>query len=58
MNPGWIINPSHMGTTAPAGMHGFHPDEDPWADAMLLSTRPIPDRVRHIADLFDLMRLS
>lgn len=58
MNPGWIINPSHMGTTAPRGMHGFHPDEDPWADAMLLSTRPVPDRLRHIADLFDLMRLT
>jgi hypothetical protein len=58
MNPGWIINPSHMGTTAPRGMHGFHPDEDPWADAMLLSTRPVPEHVRHIADLFDLMRLT
>ncbi len=56
MNPGWIINPSHMGSTAPRGMHGFHPDEDPWADAMLLSMQPVPDRFKHIADLFDLMQ--
>ena len=56
MEPGWIINPSHMGTTAPVGMHGFHPDEDPWSDAVLLTTRPIPDHVEHIADIFGLMQ--
>jgi predicted AlkP superfamily pyrophosphatase or phosphodiesterase len=56
MEPGWVINPSHMGSVALAGMHGYHPEEDPWADAMLLSSRAISAETRHIADLFDWMR--
>jgi Type I phosphodiesterase / nucleotide pyrophosphatase len=55
MRPGWVINPSHMGSAPPVGMHGYHPDEDPGADAALLSTRPIPDEVAHIRDLFGLL---
>jgi predicted AlkP superfamily pyrophosphatase or phosphodiesterase len=55
MRPGWVINPSHMGSVPPVGMHGYHPEEDPGADAALLSTRPIPDGVAHIRDLFGLL---
>jgi predicted AlkP superfamily pyrophosphatase or phosphodiesterase len=55
MRPGWVINPSHMGSAPPVGMHGYHPDEDRGADAALLSTHPIPDRVAHIRDLFGLL---
>ncbi|MFA5026613.1 MAG: alkaline phosphatase family protein [Candidatus Methylomirabilota bacterium] len=55
MRPGWVINPSHMGSVPLNGMHGFHPLEDPWADAILLSTRPIPAPASHIADLYQLM---
>lgn len=55
MRPGWVINPSHMGSVPLNGMHGFHPLEDPWADAVLLSTRPTPEHVTHIADLYQVM---
>ena len=55
MHPGRVINPSHMGSAPPVGMHGYHPDEDPGADAALLSTGPIPPGVAHIRDVFDLL---
>jgi len=55
MRPGWVINPSHMGSVPPAGMHGYHPDEDRGADAALLATHAIPDAVAHIRDLFGVL---
>ena len=55
MRPGWVINPSHMGNAPPVGMHGYHPEEDPAANAALLSTWPIPNGVTHIQDLFGLL---
>lgn len=55
MHPGWVINPSHMGNAPPVGMHGYHPEEDPGANAALLSTWPIPNGVTHIRDLCGLL---
>jgi hypothetical protein len=55
MQPGRVINPSHMGSVPPVGMHGYHPDEDLWADAALLSTQPILEGLAHIRDLFGLL---
>jgi hypothetical protein len=51
MKPGTLICPSDMGRVPFDGMHGFHPDEDPCAAAALLSTEPLDENVRHIADV-------
>ena len=51
MKPGTLICPSDMGRVPFDGMHGFHPDEDPCAAAALLSTEPLDESVRHIADV-------
>jgi len=55
MKPGHVINPSYMGQAAPIGMHGFHPDKDSYAPAMIIGNRSIPDNVVHIKDLFHFM---
>ena len=53
MNPGSIIQPSFFGKYAPAGMHGYHPD-DPHSSGAYISNvldyTPIENR-----DLFDLI---
>jgi hypothetical protein len=36
LEPGVLLNPSHMGRVAPSGMHGYRP-EHPDADAVLLA---------------------
>jgi len=50
MNSGTLICPSDMGRKPYAGMHGFHPDE-PESYGVLLSSTPVPDCIRHIADV-------
>jgi hypothetical protein len=48
------IVPSFMGNKRVAGLHGFHPgDADSFAT--LLSNRAIPDEVRRIHQIHDLM---
>jgi hypothetical protein len=39
-----------MGRKPYGGMHGFHPDE-PESYGVLLSSTPVPDCIRHIADV-------
>lgn len=48
------IVPSYMGHKRVAGLHGFYPTE-PDSCAMLLSNRPLPDSVRRIHQIHDLM---
>lgn len=55
VQPGTLIIPSHMGTQAIAGMHGYHPDH-PDSDASLLSNVAPPAGTRAITDLFALMK--
>lgn len=52
MNPGILICPSDMGRIRFDGMHGFHPEHDPSADAVFLSTERHPQPVRHITEVF------
>ena len=52
-DPGVVITPSHMGRTAPRGMHGYHPDH-PDSDAVLLSShepRLKPSTIRSFHEL-------
>jgi hypothetical protein len=55
MNPGLLICPSDMGGIRFDGMHGFHPQEDPSAYAVMLSTESIDAPVRHITDVQDVL---
>jgi hypothetical protein len=52
LRPGALLVPSFMGSRPVAAMHGYdasHPD----MTALLASNRPLPDGVRHLADLRD-----
>lgn len=53
--PGVLLNPSHMGRVAPAGMHGYRP-EHPDADAALLASFAPQTELRSILDFHGLMR--
>ena len=50
VDPGRLIVPSFMGHSPLAGMHGYDPAHPDMA-ALLWSNRPIPDRVRGLADV-------
>lgn len=52
--PGVLLNPSHMGKVALAGMHGYRPDH-PDSDSALLATFEPETRVERITDLYHLM---
>lgn len=52
---GNVIAPSHMGRTAPNGMHGFHP-RAPHSKAMLMGSEDCGGEVRNITHVFHLMR--
>ncbi len=54
MNPGILLNPSYMGETMLAGMHGYDPD-DRDSTASFLANREIKDPPRRLDDLFGLM---
>jgi predicted AlkP superfamily pyrophosphatase or phosphodiesterase len=54
MDPGVLLTPSFMGATPLAGMHGYSP-EDARSRAALLSSVPVSDEVRGLADLHPLM---
>ena len=53
-DPGVVITPSHMGRTAPRGMHGYHPNH-PDSDAVLLSSHKPALQPSSICSFHDLM---
>ncbi|QQR75657.1 MAG: alkaline phosphatase family protein [Holophagales bacterium] len=55
LDPGVLLNPSHMGRVAPAGMHGYRP-EHPDSDATLLASFTPSTPIRSIVDFHGLMR--
>lgn len=57
MDPGWLITGSDFNGSGwlPAGMHGYHPD-DPYSDAICLSSREPTRTMRTIADAYAVMR--
>jgi hypothetical protein len=54
LDPGYVLDPSFMGSWVPLGMHGYHPDH---ADsrAAYLGSHEVGPRPGHLTDLFDLM---
>ncbi|HZP01364.1 MAG TPA: alkaline phosphatase family protein [Terriglobia bacterium] len=57
MHPRWMMASSDFNGRGwmPAGMHGYHPD-DPYSDAIYLSSQPPSFPVRTIADVYQCMR--
>jgi predicted AlkP superfamily pyrophosphatase or phosphodiesterase len=55
MNPGVLVLPSHMGATAPKGMHGFTP-EHPDSYAVIMSSSELTPAPEHIRDTFTAMK--
>ena len=55
LNPGLLLNPSHMGKVPMKGMHGYHPD-DPDSNAALLANFSPRTEVHKITDLYWVMR--
>jgi predicted AlkP superfamily pyrophosphatase or phosphodiesterase len=55
-HPAWILSKSDFNGTGwmPKGMHGYHPD-DPYSDAIFLSSKEPPVPVRTIADIYGCM---
>jgi hypothetical protein len=49
-DPGVLFVPSFMGHGPLSGMHGYHPAE-PTARAVLLSSRPLGERLGHVVDV-------
>jgi Type I phosphodiesterase / nucleotide pyrophosphatase len=56
LEPGWLIGGSDFNGRgwAPAGMHGYHPD-DPYSDGIFLSSRRPSSEVRSLVDVYPLM---
>ncbi len=52
MTPGTLVCPSDMGRVRFVGMHGFHPQEDPSAYAVFLSSASHAEPVIHITEIF------
>jgi hypothetical protein len=52
MEPGTLVSPSDMGRITFAGMHGFHPQEDPHAYAVFLASESQERPVRHITEIY------
>jgi hypothetical protein len=59
LHPGWLLSKSDFNGKGwmPIGMHGYHPD-DPWSDAIFLSSDPPPIVVRTIADVYPCMQTA
>jgi hypothetical protein len=55
MDPGVLLVPSHMGTNAPRGMHGFTP-EHPASYAAIMSSSELVPAPEHIRDTFAAMK--
>jgi hypothetical protein len=54
LSEGVVFAPSHMGRTAPKGMHGFHPAAQ-HSFASFLSSQDYGDQLRSITDIFRVM---
>jgi hypothetical protein len=50
LDPGVLMVPSFMGTSPLRAMHGYDPGHPDMA-AVLLSNRPVPERVRHLREV-------
>ena len=57
LNAGWLFSRSdfHGGAWFPAGMHGYHPGEDRYSDAIFLSNCPPERPVETIKDVYHCM---
>jgi hypothetical protein len=57
LHPGWLLSQSDFNGKGwmPNGMHGYHP-EDPYSDAIFLSSRQPPVPVHTIADVYPCMQ--
>lgn len=57
LQPGWLVSKGDFNGKGwmPIGMHGYHP-QDPWSDAIFLSSSPPPAPVHTIADVYTCMR--
>ena len=57
LDPGWLVSKGDFNGKGwmPLGMHGYHP-QDPWSDAIFLSSIPPSVAVRTIADVYPCMR--
>lgn len=55
LEPGVLLNPSHMGNTPPKAMHGYRPDHPDSDSALLADFRP-DTPIHSITDLYRLMR--
>jgi hypothetical protein len=54
LSEGVVFAPSHMGRTAPNGMHGFHPAA-PHSFASFISSEDYGDKLGSITDIFGVM---
>ena len=57
LNEGVVAEPSHMGTVAPRGMHGFHPSA-PHSFASFISSEDYGTDLSSITDIFGVMSES
>jgi len=57
LHPGWLVSQSDFNGKGwmPSGMHGYHP-EDPYSDAIFLSSSQPSVSMRTIADVYPCMR--
>jgi hypothetical protein len=55
LEPGVLLNPSHMGKVPLAGMHGYRPDH-PDSNAAVLASFAPETELQSIPDLFGLMK--
>lgn len=57
LDPGILLTHSDFNGAGwmPTGMHGYHPD-DPYSDAVFLSSHPPPVPVHSISDVYECMR--
>jgi hypothetical protein len=57
LHPGWLVSKGDFNGRGwmPIGMHGYHP-QDPWSDAIFLSSSQPTVSVRAIADVYTCMR--
>lgn len=57
LNPGWLVSQSDFNGKGwmPIGMHGYHPD-DPYSDAIFLSSDRPSLTMRTVADVYSCMR--
>jgi hypothetical protein len=57
LDPGWLFSRSDFNGTAwsPEGMHGYHPDDDRYSDAIFLSNRQPGFPMRTIKDVYSCM---